>query len=204
MNPIKKSKLAIGRTVLIVIVVVIVILVGGAAAAASIKPSSSSSTSTNSSTTTSATGSQITSSYISTTSSSFLSTSTTASSTNTVASSSTTFITSYLTGTVLTETSLPYTVMAQGNYNLSKGITVNFYQNNGATLTGCFTSTVPVNFFVNQNLGGGATSTLDTGLGVTQHCFNVALTSSYFYSIIISASSSPSAYLTVTSTVKTS
>jgi hypothetical protein len=75
MNPIKKSKLAIGRTVLIVVLVVVVIVVGGAAAAASLGGSSKTSSTLSSNNTITSVSSSSSSSSIATSSSTHSSTS---------------------------------------------------------------------------------------------------------------------------------
>jgi hypothetical protein len=92
--------------------------------------------------------------------------------------------------------------MPVANYNLSVGIVVDFYLNNAATLTGCFTASGPINYVLQQSTPDPGTVIVAQGFSQTQHCFNNALTSGFFYSIVVSANAS--AFLTVTTTVMVS
>lgn len=188
-NPDNVAKGAVGKA-LVAVEIVILVVMTGAAAALSIKPSTSvTNTSTSSS-------SKVASS--STTTSKSLSESSSASTGAALTSMS--LITSYPTGTVITETSLPYTLMPVGKYNLSGGIVVYFYLNNPASLTGCFTASVPINYLLQQSIPDPGTLILAQGSSETQHCFNNASSSGFFYSIVVSENAT--AYLTVTRAVR--
>ena len=75
-----------------------------------------------------------------------------------------------------------------------------FYLNNPATLTGCFTASSPINYLLQQSIPDPGTVILTQGLGETQNCFNNALSSGFFYSIVVSENDS--AFLTITTAVK--